>query len=392
MQAHSLYVHIPFCRHRCGYCDFNTFAGQEDAIPAYMQALQLEMRKVARSAPQRFRVHTIFFGGGTPSIIPTDLMAQTMGCIRQEFDVSANAEVTLEANPGTVSLPGLTELHQMGFNRVSFGMQSARPEELRLLERQHSYFDVVEAVRMARQAGFANLSLDLIFNLPAQSLPDWQASVDLALALKPEHLSLYTLTIEEGTPLHHLRQKGLIAEPEDDLAADMYDWAGERLAQAGFDAYEISNWARRDPQGQLYSCRHNLQYWQAQPYFGFGAGAHAYLGDHRLANVRGIRAYIRFVNGREAGFPYSPATVDTWPVDQRTEMQEMMMLGLRLVQAGVRREAFARRFGMPLDEIFGDEIRELIAKGLLEDDGERLRLTHRARFIANQVFLKFVGD
>ncbi len=247
----------------------------EARIPAYMDALDMEIHKVAQSASQAYPIHSIFFGGGTPSLIPADRLEKTLSQIRDHFPLTPDLEMTLEANPGTVSPDYLRRLRQVGFNRISFGMQSARPDELRLLERQHTTFDVIDAVRWSREVGFDNLSLDLIFNLPFQTLADWQLSVETAISLQPEHLSLYALTIEEGTPLFRMRRKGLVAEPDDDLAADMYEWASQRLGDAGFEQYEISNWARRGGDGELLACRHNLQYWKDRPYFGFGAGAHA---------------------------------------------------------------------------------------------------------------------
>ncbi len=392
MEPHSLYLHIPFCRHRCGYCDFNTFAGLEDRIPDYIEALIQECRQAAAGCTQRIPVHTVFFGGGTPSLIPADLLGRVTACLEDVFDLLPGYEMTLEANPGTVSAPYLQELRQMGFNRISYGMQSARPDELRLLERQHSVFDVIEAVKWAREAGFRNLSLDLIYGLPFQTLADWQQTVEMAVALNPQHLSLYALTIEAGTPLFRMRRKGLIAEPDDDLAADMYEWSAERLEAAGFTQYEISNWARRDEQGRLLDCRHNLQYWLARPYFGFGAGAHGYVGDTRAANVRGVNEYIRRINRGAARFPLGAAVSETWPIDRRTAMQEMMMVGLRLVESGVERADFLGRFGASVDEIFGREIHDLVAKGLLEDGGECIRLTRRGRLLGNLVFMQFVGD
>ncbi len=340
---------------------------------------------------RHYPVHSIFFGGGTPSLIPVDRLAKTLAQIRDHFTLTPDLEMTLEANPGTVSLDYLRGLHQAGFNRLSFGMQSARPDELRLLERQHTTFDVMDAVRWAREVGFENLSLDLIFNLPFQTLADWQQTVETAISFHPEHLSLYALTIEEGTPLFRMRRKGLVAEPDDDLAADMYEWAGKRLGEADFEQYEISNWARRSKEGELLACRHNLQYWKDRPYFGFGAGAHAYLGEMRLANARGIKGYIQMVRDREAQFPVGPAVVETWPIDSFTEMQETMMVGLRLVKEGVSRIDFANRFGKQVDEVFKNEIQDLLSKKLLEEDGERIRLTHTGRFLSNRVFMQFVG-
>jgi oxygen-independent coproporphyrinogen-3 oxidase len=390
MDAYSIYLHIPFCRHRCGYCDFNTYAGLADRIPAYIEALRLEIHKMAQASGHRLPVHTIFWGGGTPSLIPPDLLAGVLATISESFDLLPGLENTLEANPGTVSPEYLRALRGLGFNRISFGMQSARPDELRLLEREHSVQDVIEAVRWARQAGFDNLNLDLIFNLPSQTLSDWQQSVEFALGLQPEHFSLYSLIIEEGTPMFRWRRRGLIAEPDEDVSADMYEWAGERLEKAGYAQYEISNWARHAADGSWLTCRHNLQYWQDRFYFGFGAGAHGYLGDMRMANARGVNGYIRMVHEHEAQYPTGPAVVETWPVDARTAMQETMMVGLRLVQAGVTRSDFSARFARTLDEVFPAELHDLVSKGLLEDDGERVRLTQRGRLLGNQVFMQFV--
>jgi oxygen-independent coproporphyrinogen III oxidase len=392
MEKYSIYLHIPFCRHRCGYCDFNTYAGIENRIPAYIEALCQEIRKVSQASGQLFPVHTIFWGGGTPSLIPTELLEQVLSVISESFELLPGLENTLEANPGTVTPAYLQALRGLGFNRISYGMQSARPDELRLLERQHTIQDVIEAVRWSREAGFDSLNLDLIYALPGQTLDDWQHTLEFAIRLQPEHLSLYSLTIEEGTPMARWRSRGLIPEPEEDTAADMYEWAGERLEGAGFEQYEISNWARRDASGSLLACRHNLQYWQDRPYFGFGAGAHGYIGDTRMANARGVNGYIRMVQELSANYPTGPAAVDTWPVDDRTAMQETMMVGLRLVQAGVTRASFAGRFGRSLDEVFHPEIQDLVGKGLLEDDGERVRLTRRGRLLGNRVFMQFVGD
>jgi len=361
-------------------------------IPAYVDALCQEIRKVAASSGRRLPVHTIFWGGGTPSLVPLEGLGQVIEAIREGFELLPGFEMTLEANPGTVTPAYLDGLHELGFNRISFGMQSARSDELRLLERQHTTFDVMDAVRWARAAGFSNLSLDLIFNLPSQTLANWQETVEAAIAIQPEHLSLYSLTIEEGTPLFHWRKKGLVSEPDPDLAADMYEWADERLERAGFTQYEISNWARTAADGELLSCRHNLQYWRDQPYFGFGAGAHAYLEDQRLANALGIKGFMHMVQERDAQYPVGPATIETWQIDQKTAMQETMMVGLRLVREGVSQSGFAERFGVRIEEVFAKEIQDLVQKGLLEIQHDRIHLTRRGRLLGNQVFMQFVGE
>jgi oxygen-independent coproporphyrinogen-3 oxidase len=274
-------------------------------------------------------------------------------------------------------------------------MQSAHPDDLRLLERQHDFFDVVQAVRWSRKAGFNNLNLDLIFGLPAQSLARWQETLERAVEMGPEHLSLYSLTIEHGTPLQRRWARGMIPLVDDDLAADMYEYAMDSLPQSGFEQYEISNWARHGADSGLLACRHNLQYWRNQPYLGLGAGAHGYAVGTRTINVGGIRPFIeRCAAGKPVQFPSGPATRRTIRIDRFEEMQETMMVGLRLTQEGVSEAAFNQRFGESLRGVFGTEIERLVRMGLLEWVGEhlpRLRLTRRGRLLGNQVFMQFVG-
>ena len=342
---YALYFHIPFCIHRCAYCDFNTYAGQESLIPEYVEALCQEIEIVASSVPERLTAHTIFFGGGTPSLLSASQFESILKTIRKSFQLTPQAEISLEANPGTVTLDSLRNLHSLGFNRISLGVQSAHPEELRQLERIHDYFDVIDAVSWARRAGFDNLNLDLIFGLPEQTLDRWQASVKLILGLHPEHLSLYALTVEHGTPYGRWAQHGLLSVPDPDAAADMYEWAGEALEAAGFEQYEISNWAKPGRQ-----CCHNLQYWRNMPYLGFGAGAHGCAGGMRISNVLRIKTYLdRFHPDHpfpNYSFPLSPATVNQTQISRRVEMQETMLTGLRLTSEGVSASGFSARFGV----------------------------------------------
>ncbi|MBI1856256.1 MAG: radical SAM family heme chaperone HemW, partial [Chloroflexi bacterium] len=239
-QFYSLYLHIPFCMHRCAYCDFNTYAGQEDSIPAYVDALCREIEFVGRnfaspkSRGDRGEVHTIFFGGGTPSLLSAPQFASVMDALRTAFTLTARAEITIEANPGTVSFASLQALRKLGINRISFGVQSANAEELRMLERAHNFFDVIEAVSSARKAGFDNLNLDLIYGLPAQTLQTWQTTVQRILDLHPEHISAYALTLEHGTPFGRWSSRGLLPLPDPDLAAEMYEWASETFESAGY--------------------------------------------------------------------------------------------------------------------------------------------------------------
>ena len=393
MPVYSLYLHIPFCQHRCCYCDFNTYAGLDNLIPAYVDGLCREIELLVLAAGERLPVHTVFLGGGTPSLLPPDELDRIVRALDEHFDLQAGAEITLEANPGTLSQDYLRALHDLGINRLSLGMQSAHPGELQLLERGHDYGDVIRSLRWARQAGFENLSLDLIFGLPYQAMQTWQRSLELAVDLAPEHLSLYALTLEHGTPMQRWTSKGLLSEPDADLAAEMYEWASDHLAAKGYEQYEISNWAR-DGDGDDRRCRHNLQYWRNLPYLGLGAGAHGFADGVRTANVLPPAGYIqRCQNGGVRKFPRTPATANVEKVDQQTEMGETMMMGLRLTQEGISWEGFKRRFGKSLDEVYGSEIDELLDSGLLAwhgEDGKRLRLTARGRLLGNQVFIRFV--
>ena len=384
---YALYIHIPFCRHRCAYCDFNTYAGQEAALPAYVEAVCKEIAFLGQNAPERLVLGSVFFGGGTPSLLQVDQFEAILRAVREAFDLEA-PEITVEANPGTVTRDGLRDLRALGINRISFGVQSIHPEELRLLERQHDTFDVIDAVRWSRWAGFDNLSLDLIYGLPSQSLLDWSASVRLASDLHPEHLSLYCLTLEHSTPFGRWAAHGLLPLPDPDLAAEMYEWAGTALAGAGYEHYEISNWAQPDRQ-----CRHNLQYWRALPYLGVGAGSHGYAAGYRYSNALRIRTYIDRLSGGaswELPFPFSPANVDRHHQSAQDEMGEFMMTGLRLTVEGVSDGAFKARYGSTLEQVYSREIEELLQLRLLEWQGDRLRLTPRGRLVGNQVFMRFV--
>jgi oxygen-independent coproporphyrinogen-3 oxidase len=287
----------------------------------------------------------------------------------------------------------LKDLRRLGANRLSLGMQSANPQELALLEREHSVDEVIQAVSWARQAGFENINLDLIFGLPYQSIQAWQRTLDFALHLKPEHFSLYALTLEHGTPMQHWAARGLLSEPDPDLAADMYEWATGALADEGYLQYEISNWALiRDE--EVKACRHNLQYWRSLPYLGFGAGAHGFARGVRTANVLPPAGYIqRMLEGIVQPFPRTAANASFVEINRQTEIGETMMMGLRLVQEGVSDQDFRQRFGQGLNDVFEIPIQRLRRLGLLEwagEGGRSLCLTPKGRLLGNQVFIEFI--
>lgn len=397
MELLSIYLHIPFCRHRCAYCDFNTYAGIDELMPDYVEALCLEIEMISASAPVAYPVHTIFLGGGTPSLLPPESLEKILAALRHGFTVLAEVEVTLEANPGTLHPEYLGRIREAGVNRLSLGMQSAHPEELRLLERQHDFFDVIQAVKWARQAGFENINLDLIFGLPEQSLQNWQGSLERAVELSPTHLSLYALSLEHGTPMESWVKRGIVSQPDADVAAEMYEWADEFLDQNGFQQYEISNWARVS-EDRLLVCRHNLQYWRLEPYLGLGAGAHGFINGIHTVSVLSPKIYIqRLFSARqmlsEYIFPHTPASLEVTQLSQEDEMKEVMLMGLRLVDEGILNARFENRFGVSLSRVFDSEISRLVNLGLLEwggDGGDRLRLTRRGRLLGNLVFREFV--
>ncbi len=384
MDPLSLYLHIPFCRQRCSYCDFNTYTTLGDLKMAYAQALAAEIRQVGGGA--RRPAHTLFFGGGTPSLMTRSELAHILTAVETHFQLSADAERTLEANPETVDLAYLMALRELGINRLSFGVQSAIPNELALLGREHDFQTVVQAVAWARAAGFDNLNLDLIYGLPGQTLAAWETTVRAALALEPEHLSLYCLTIEPGTPMQRWLHAGQMAAPDADLAAEQYDLACTWLESAGFEHYEISNWARPGRQ-----CQHNLTYWRNQEYLGLGAGAHGHAVGYRYQVVRQPRVYIRrLAQASEAHYPWSSAVAAHHLLTPQDRMGEMMITRLRLLQEGLRLDDFTAAFGETPYALYGPTLTQLLEWGLLQEQAGRLLLTRRGWFLSNQVFHRLV--
>src|SRR6266498_1589298 len=405
----SLYFHIPFCTHRCADCDFNTYAGQEELMPAYVEALCKEVEFVGNQLQGQKnkgegKVHTIFFGGGTPSLLSPEQFESIFRSIHNSFRLTDDVEITIEANPGTVSYENLIQLRKIGINRISYGVQSANTEELRMLERVHNFFDVIEAVTFARKAGFENLNLDIIYGLPVQTLFTWQTTVKRILDLHPEHISAYALTLEHGTPFGRWSSKGLLPLPDPDLAADMYEWVGECLEANGYVQYEISNWAKDvtpnraaqnlDPhRNPSLACRHNLQYWHSLPYLAFGAGAHGYANGYRYSNILQIKTYVERLATTSGllttAFPVTPVTVNHHKQTLTDDMSEYMLNNLRLVKAGASDADFKSRFGNGLMDIYAAEVEELIRLGLLEWDGDSIKFTKRGRLLGNQVFMRF---
>ena len=413
MTPSGLYLHIPWCPTRCIYCDFNTYVEGEAGLKSRYQAALLREIYETGAALNRPPLETIFMGGGTPTTLSPAHLVELVEAIKTNFDLPPQAEVTVEANPGTLSVDYLREIRQGGINRLSLGVQSFNNAELRFLSRLHDADAARRAVEQARTAGFDNLSLDLIFNLPQQSLAQWQSNLQAALELAPDHLSLYTLIVEPGTPLHRQVTQGLVPAPNDDLAADMYADAIDTLGAAGYAHYEISNWAKAageaDWQTPRLASAHNLIYWRNQPYLGLGAGAYGTLkvqptGIDPLAtsaplawrwmNVKRPQSYIeRVERGRGLGLARDEQSLEA--IDLPTAMAEHMLLGLRLVREGVGAAGFESRFGVCLGEHYAAAIEAGLERNLAEwietPAGSRLRLTRSGRFLANQVMLHFMA-
>ena len=454
LETVSLYLHIPFCHTRCYYCDFNTYAGILPLREPYVRALLTEIGLAGRMArredgtPRRTR--TIFFGGGTPSLLTVGQVTRLLDACRQAFAVDSDAEITLEANPGTLSAGQLVDLRAAGVNRLSMGAQSFDAELLKTLGRIHTPEEIVQALRNARAAGFTSINLDFMFGLPGQTMRHWRETLDSALSLHPEHLSLYSLIIEEGTPFYTWTHEGRITPGDEDLCADMYEYADERLQAEGYENYEISNWALPGHQSQ-----HNLTYWRNLPYLGMGAGAHSFFARRHPSGGRGqavaptgnategrgqavaptgnategrgqaIAPTGNATEGRgQAVAPTGNATegrgqavaptrrfsnildpqeyirllkqgqrpeAESENIERASEMSETAFLGLRTA-AGLHLPTFEQRFGEPFSHFAGERLRVVEEAGLLEREEDWLRLSKRGRLLGNEVFLRLLPD
>ena len=364
----GLYIHIPFCRSKCDYCDFYSLAGREGRMAEYQRALLTHINRLAPLA-RGYQVDTVYFGGGTPSFYGAERLVELLEEIRRGFTLAANVEITLEGNPDSVNEESLSLLRRGGFNRLSMGMQSGCQAELSAIHRPHTAGQTDRAVEAARKAGFENLSLDLIYGLPGQTMESWEQTVEHALSLKPNHLSCYGLKVEEGTPLAKRVAEGELL-PDDDLQADLYLWTVERLERGGYTQYEISNFA---PAG--YESRHNLKYWNTQPYMGFGPGAHSDFGGRRYSHVRDLDGYIRTVLAGEE-------PVDEEIVISRQERgAEYVMLRMRTAH-GMEESEFTACTGMDFAPL-KRELEEYARRGLAVQNGARWRFTPEGFLLSN---------
>jgi oxygen-independent coproporphyrinogen-3 oxidase len=358
-------------------------------IPSYAGTL-VKDAVLWRDAVGGRRIETVFFGGGTPSLNPVEEMATILTGMHDIFRIDADAEIALEANPGSITAEYLRGLREIGFNRLSIGVQSFDDEELVTLDRIHTGDDARNAYAAARDAGFDNVNLDLIYGLSEQPLSAWQRNLESALALGPEHLSLYALTVEDGTPLARDVARGRVQAPDPDMQAEHYEWTEARLARAGFEHYEISNWARPG-----FRCKHNLVYWQNREYLGLGAGAHSFLNGVRFSTVLLPNRYAELVDESAAALNETGGTmlhvIGAETVTPELSMADTMILGLRLLD-GVNVREFARRHGHDVDAVYGEVFAEFDGYGLLERTTTHLRLTPRGRLLSNELFQRLLPE
>lgn len=374
----GIYIHIPFCRKKCYYCDFPSFAGYETLMEPYGTALSMEIEEKSLLLEQLGPADTVYIGGGTPTALPLGVLARLIGKLRRTVPIKSDAEITIEANPGTVDEEYLHALLECGVNRLSMGVQSFNDTILRAIGRIHTAEQAVRAVEMAKSAGFKNLSLDLMYGLPGQGLEDLKISVETAMELAPQHISIYGLQVEDGTLFARQQEKGELRLPVDDIVEAMYDYMTEYLPDRGYVRYEISNFALPG-----YESRHNMGYWTDVPYLGMGAAAHSYMGDSRWNNVSSVEKYIKSV---ETGLPYRE---NEELLDRETEMEEFCFLALRM-SAGIDKRAFQRKFDCPIGSVYNEAIEKMKARKLLEETEDHIRLTPLGMKFGNVVFREFV--
>ena len=372
----GVYLHIPFCKSRCSYCDFATdIYRNEDDVDRYIATLVSEIENFRPSRGRILNADTIYFGGGTPSLLSSDQIGKILGAVKTKFDIDLGPEITMEMNPATVTPETLRSYKSLGVNRASFGVQTFNDRALKLLARGHDANDARQTYRMLRDAGFENVSFDLIAGLPGQTVADWKRNLTEAIALSPEHLSLYLLEIHEGTPLAEQVRSGRRPMPDEDLAAEMYELMCEKLTTAGYEHYEISNFAKPG-----FESRHNTKYWTLESVYGFGVSAHSFDGFQRYSNERDTAKYVEQIATS------SSAEVSREWIDHESEF---IFLGLRL-DRGIDIKEFKERFGTDLVEKHHAVISELRDQGLVDLTVRSVRLTRKGRLFSNEVFQRFV--
>ena len=372
----GIYIHIPFCVSKCIYCDFLSMPVNDDVKVDYVRALCGEIENFGVTHKDEYEVTSIFYGGGTPSILKPFLMEQIVECIKANFYLKSDCEITVECNPGTVDLFKLTTYRELGVNRLSFGLQSVNDEELKALGRIHTYKEFLKSYEIALKAGFDNINVDLMSALPGQTVDSWKKTIRMITMLKTAHISAYSLILEEGTPLFDMVESGVVTNlPDEDTEREIYEVTAEVLEKAGYHRYEISNYARDGRE-----CKHNKIYWQGGDYIGFGLGAASYIGRKRFSNIRKLSEYI--------DNPLSDKE-DMTILSEEDMMAEFMYLGLRMME-GVKPSDFKNRFGRHLMNVYGEVIDKYIKIGLMEAGDNYVRLTPRGIDVSNVIFGEFL--
>lgn len=377
MKELGVYIHIPFCISKCKYCDFVSSSEINDMTDGYVKALKAEIEMYSDRFLQ-YEVKTIFIGGGTPSILDLTKLESIVDELYKRFNISKNIEFTIESNPGTLTENKLKKYTDIGINRLSIGLQSFNNDILKTIGRIHSTDDFIKSYSLARNAGFKNINIDLIYSLPGQTIEDWENTLRKVIELKPEHISAYSLKIEEGTPFDKLLAENRLQLPSDDEDRQMYDMAIKLLGKSRIEQYEISNFSKKG-----YECRHNLVYWNNEEYLGLGVSAHSYIDSNRFANTKDVHEYIDLISQGK-----SPIITEELKT-KRDEMIETVFLSLRL-NRGLELKKFEERFNISIFDIYGDKIDKLVNQRLLSIDKESIKLTRYGMDVSNQVFIEFL--
>lgn len=375
----GLYIHIPFCVRKCEYCDFLSWSTGEEEREQYVKALLLEIESY-REFAKGYRVSTVFIGGGTPSVLLPEQMERILQKIYEVFELEKRPEITIEVNPGTVDEKKLQCYKENGINRLSMGLQSVNDEKLRLLGRIHTYRDFVESYELARKVGFDNISLDLISSIPGQNLQEWKKELETAVAQNPEHISVYQLIIEEGTPFYERYAEHPELLPDEETSREIYLWTGEFLKEAGYEKYEISNYTKPGKES-----RHNLKYWERGDYLGLGLGAASMVRNIRMSNTKDMKTYLAHCT--------QPKTMreDVQFLEEPRQMEEFMFLGLRKTR-GVSKKEFRRTFGREMDMIYEKALHKCLENGMLLEHKDRIFLSEEGTLLSNIVLSEFLFD
>ncbi|MQG18832.1 MAG: radical SAM family heme chaperone HemW [SAR202 cluster bacterium] len=393
----GLYIHIPFCETKCSYCDFNTYSGIENLLPKYIEAICTEIKLWGHIISSE-KINTIFLGGGTPSYIPPESLGEIFQTINEEMDTTQCTEITIESNPNDLAdIKKLEYFREIGINRISIGIQSFNDNHLKKMSRRHSAIEGINAIKNAESAGFTNINIDLMFGLPNQTKSEWLKTLEIIPTLPIQHVSIYCLTVEENTPLFHQINSGIVANPDQDLAAEMYEITSDFMKQHNFRHYEISNWAKNNM-----LCTHNLTYWKNQQFIGIGPGAHSSLFQYRFSNIESPKRYIQKLKLNE-NFKKThiqsenikeilhsiPTTENFEKQDSKTMISDTLIMGLRL-DNGININEIEKKFNIKIEKIFPGKINQLVSQNLILINNNQIKLSEKGKLLGNEVFLNFL--